>query len=86
MVFIFLIFCVQDRTKTMDTLLKIIFIFYYQYIVEKARFWGQIFKMKVLEILHVLRSPESKKHIFSDLSVRMFVCISVCMVVCLLSL
>ena len=55
-------------------------IFTFSYLsVEKVVFLGQIFEMKALMGLHVLRSSKSKNHIFSVWSE----CLSVCM--CLLS-
>ena len=36
-------------------------------------FMGQIFEMEILMELHVLRSPESKNHIFSKWSVCAYV-------------
>ena len=42
---------------------------------EKVLFWGQIFKVEILTNLHVLRSSESEKHIFSKWSVCMCVCL-----------
>ena len=39
------------------------------YMIEKVLFLGQIFEMKILLDLHVLRAPESKNHIFSGWSV-----------------
>ena len=44
--------------------------------------FGQIFEMEILMDLHVLRSPESEKHIFSLQSVCMCVCVSVCLCIC----
>ena len=38
--------------------------------------FGQIFEMEILMNLHILRSPESEKHIFSVWS--LCVCVSVC--------
>ena len=59
------------------------FIFFLLSKVEKVMFWGQIFEMEILMDLHVLRSPESEKHIFSVWSVCMCVCLCVCVCVCL---
>ena len=42
--------------------------------IEKVLFFGQIFKMEILMNLHVMRSPQSKNHIFSVSSVCMCVC------------
>ena len=37
--------------------------------VEKVLFLGQIFELEILMGLHVMRTPESKNHIFSGWSV-----------------
>ena len=36
--------------------------------IVKALFWGQIFKIEILKDLYVLRSPESKNHVFRGLT------------------
>ena len=46
--------------------------------VEKVLLLGQIFEMEIIMDLHVLRSPESENHIFSDWSVCKCVCVCVC--------
>ena len=38
----------------------------------------QIFEMKILMDLHVLRSPESENHIFRDWSMYVLLCLRVC--------
>ena len=48
-----------------------LFYFFNQVMVMKALFLDQIFEMEILIDLHVLRSPESESHIFSDWFVRL---------------
>ena len=59
-----------------------IFFFIFSYLqVEKVLFLVQIFEVEILMDLHVLRSSESEKHIFSKWSVCMCVCLIVCVCV-----
>ena len=50
--------------------------------VEKVLFFGQIFEMEILVDLHVMRIPESEKHIFSFWSVCVCVCVCLCVCLC----
>ena len=47
-----------------ESLLTFFITFFYLY-AEKVLLLGQIFEMEILMDLHILRSPESEKHIFS---------------------
>ena len=46
------------------------------YRIEKVLFSGRFFEIEFSLDLHVLRSPESKNHVFS--AVGLCVCVSVC--------
>ena len=65
---------------------KILFISFYFFLpnvmVEKVLFLGQIFEMEILMDLHVMRTSESKNHIFSIWSVCTCVCVCDCLCVC----
>ena len=52
---------------------------YYYFLLHiniESKFLGQIFEVEILMNLHILRSPESKNHIFSGWSVS--VCSRAC--------
>ena len=68
------------KILTVSTLVLNIFTFLYSYMVEKVPL-SKIFELEILMDLHVLRSPQSEKHIFSKWSVCMCVCVYVCVCV-----
>ena len=53
---------------------RFLFTFCYPYMIDKVLFLAQIFKMKILIDLKLLRSPESEYNTFSDWSVHGCVC------------
>ena len=70
---------VMDQNKSNECLniISCLRIFSYSYIIDKALFFGQIFKMEILMDLYVLKSPESGNHIFSVWSLCLYVCVCV---------
>ena len=61
----------ESKNVCLNCFFKILhFLLYLTRVREvKVLFWGQIFEMDILMDLHVMRTPESKNHIFSFWSV-----------------
>ena len=46
----------------------------YLYMIEKRLIFGQIFEMGILMELHILRTPQSERHIFRGWYISLSLC------------